>query len=81
MVSMIMVSGLRAGLVIGLIVTPPKIQQDGSRWNRKFGSGGGSSSMRPGRCTMTLRSFPTSESKLFSSALEAVRPCAGGIAG
>ena len=42
MVSMIIVSGLRAGLVIGLIVTPLKIQHDGSRWNRKFGSGGSS---------------------------------------
>ena len=39
---MIIVSGWRAGLVIGLIVTPPKIQHDGSRWNRKFGSGGSS---------------------------------------
>src|SRR5215831_470586 len=37
---MIIVSGTRAGLVIGLIVTPPKIQHDGSRWNKKFGSGG-----------------------------------------
>src|SRR5215471_1212064 len=40
---MIIVSGTRAGLVIGLIVTPLKIQHDGSRWNRKFGSGGSSS--------------------------------------
>ena len=40
--SMIRVSGIRAGLVIGLIVTPPKIQHDGSRWNKKFGSGGSS---------------------------------------
>ena len=39
---MIMVSGLRASLVIGLRVTPSKIQHDGSRWNRKFGSGGSS---------------------------------------
>ena len=39
---MIIVSGLRAGLVIGLIVTPSKIQHDGSRWNKKFGSGGSS---------------------------------------
>jgi polyphosphate kinase len=39
---MIMVSGLRADLVIGLSVTPSKIQRDGSRWNRKFGSGGSS---------------------------------------
>jgi hypothetical protein len=39
---MIMVSGTRAGLVIGLMVTPPKIQHDGSRWNKKFGSGGSS---------------------------------------
>ena len=42
MASMIIVSGWRAGLVIGLIVTPLKIQHDGSRWNRKFGSGGSS---------------------------------------
>jgi len=39
---MIIVSGTRAGLVIGLIVTPPKIQHDGSRWNKKFGRGGSS---------------------------------------
>ena len=39
---MMSVSGLRAGLVIGLIVTPSKIQHDGSRWNKKFGSGGSS---------------------------------------
>src|SRR2546429_10002284 len=37
---MIIVSGIRAGLVIGLIVTPPKIQHEQSRWNKKFGSGG-----------------------------------------
>ena len=37
---MIIDSGLRAGFVIGLRVTPSKIQHDGSRWNRKFGSGG-----------------------------------------
>ena len=46
---MIIVSGLRAGLVIGLIVTPSKIQHDGSRWNRKFGSGGSSMRRRIGR--------------------------------
>src|SRR6266480_7243920 len=40
---MIIVSGIRAGLVIGLIVTPPKIQHEQSRWNKKFGSGGSSS--------------------------------------
>ena len=40
MVSTIIVSGLRAGFAIGLSVTPPKIQHDGSRWNMKFGSGG-----------------------------------------
>src|SRR4029078_581353 len=40
---MIIVSGTRAGLVIGLIVTPLKIQHEQSRWNRKFGSGGSSS--------------------------------------
>ena len=40
--SMIIVSGTRAGLVIGLIVTPLKIQHDGSRWNKKFGNGGSS---------------------------------------
>src|SRR6185437_496909 len=39
---MIIVSGTRAGLVIGLIVTPPKIQHEQSRWNKKFGSGGSS---------------------------------------
>ena len=39
---MIIVSGLRAGLVIGLSVTPLKIQHDGSRWNNRFGSGGSS---------------------------------------
>jgi len=39
---MIIVSGTRAGLVIGLIVTPPKIQHEQSRWNRKLGSGGSS---------------------------------------
>ena len=39
---MIIVSGWRAGLVIGLIVTPSKIQHEESRWNRKFGSGGSS---------------------------------------
>src|SRR6516164_5232465 len=39
---MIMVSGIRAGLVIGLMVTPPKIQHEQSRWNKKFGSGGSS---------------------------------------
>jgi hypothetical protein len=44
MVSMIMVSGLRAGLVIGLIVTPSKIQREQSLWNKKFGGGGGGSS-------------------------------------
>src|SRR5215468_3444400 len=37
---MIIVSGWRAGLVIGLIVTPLKIQHEQSRWNKKFGSGG-----------------------------------------
>ena len=46
---MIIVSGLRAGLVIGLSVTPSKIQHDGSRWNRKFGSGGSSIAGRVGR--------------------------------
>ncbi len=39
---MIIVSGWRAGLVIGLIVTPLKIQHEQSRWNKKFGSGGSS---------------------------------------
>jgi hypothetical protein len=39
---MIIVSGIRAGLVMGLIVTPPKIQHEQSRWNKKFGSGGSS---------------------------------------
>ena len=47
MASMIIVSGWRAGLVIGLIVTPLKIQHDGCS--------------SPGRWTMTLRSLPTSE--------------------
>jgi hypothetical protein len=42
MTSMIIVSGWRAGLVIGLIVTPPKIQHEQSRWNKKLGSGGSS---------------------------------------
>src|SRR3974390_172127 len=37
---MIIVSGWRAGLVIGVIVPPPKIQHEQSRWNKKFGSGG-----------------------------------------
>lgn len=31
---MIIVSGIRAGLVIGLIVTSPKIQHDGFAGNR-----------------------------------------------
>ena len=39
-VSMSIDSGLRAGLVIGLMVTPSKIQHDGSRWKRKLGRGG-----------------------------------------
>ena len=33
---------MRADFVIGFSVTPLKIQHDGSRWNRKFGSGGSS---------------------------------------
>ena len=33
---------MRAGFVMGFNVTPSKIQHDGSRWNRKFGSGGSS---------------------------------------
>ena len=57
---MITVSGRRAGLAMGLIVTPPKIQHDGSRWNRKFGSGGSSISVGSIDCHASPRSWLTS---------------------
>ena len=57
---MIIVSGIRAGLVIGLIVTPPKIQHDGSRWNRKFGSGGSSMAVGSAVCHASPASRCTS---------------------
>ena len=57
---MICVSGIRAGLVIGLIVTPPKIQHDGSRWNRKFGSGGSSMAVGSAVCHASPASRCTS---------------------
>src|SRR5262249_49109772 len=57
---MIIVSGCRAGLVIGLIVTPPKIQHEQSRWNKKFGSGGSSSVVGSAICHISPASCCTS---------------------
>src|SRR5215469_10856047 len=57
---MIIVSGTRAGLVIGLIVTPPKIQHEQSRWNKKFGSGGNSIDVGSADCHASPASWRTS---------------------
>src|SRR5947207_11372110 len=76
---MIIVSGLRAGLVIGLSVTPLKIQHDGSRWNSRFGSGGRSmdggsaaSHTRPRSSATSARVIPPIRSSVPSSASDAL---------
>ena len=60
MVSTIIDSGLRAGFVMGLTVTPSKIQHDGSRWNRKFGRGGSSMVLGSAAFQTSPRSASTS---------------------
>ena len=72
---MIIVSGLRAGLVIGLSVTPSKIQHDGSRWNRKFGSGG--SSMLVGSADSHTSPTSCSTSALVIPPIRKSATCAG----
>src|SRR6185312_3311646 len=75
---MIIVSGLRPGLVIGLSVTPLKIQHDGSRWNSRFGSGGSSmdvgladSHTRPRSSATSARVIPPIRNSVTSSASDA----------
>src|SRR5215470_18125668 len=75
---MIIVSGLRAGLVMGLSVTPLKIQHEGSRWKSRFGSGGSSmdvgsadSHTRPKSSETSARVIPPIRNSATSSASDA----------
>ena len=81
---MIIVSGLRAGFVIGLIVTPSKIQHDGSRWNKKFGSGGSNmlvgsadSHTSPTSCSTSALVMPPIRNSATCAGVRGLDPLAG----